>query len=180
MNNIRIFIEGKDDQRFIDNILTPYILSFSKIRIFPISYAQKSFNNVDKNIQKVTANNQSYILLGDYDSSDDCITLKKQDLIKKYKHLDSDFIFIVKDEIESWFISGVDTNLKQFREFEIPDNTEEITKEIFNEMWENSHFDSKIDFMMEISKSFDFDLAVSRNNSFKYFIEKLNKILKSH
>lgn len=46
MNNIRIFIEGKDDQRFIDNILTPYILSFSKIRIFPISYAQKSFNNV--------------------------------------------------------------------------------------------------------------------------------------
>ena len=105
MNNIRIFIEGKDDQRFIDNILTPYILSFSKIRIFPISYAQKSFNNVDKNIQKVTANNQSYILLGDYDSSDDCITLKKQDLIKKYKHPDSDFIFIVKDEIESWFIS---------------------------------------------------------------------------
>ena len=101
-------------------------------------------------------------------------------MIKKYKHLDSDFIFIVKDEIESWFISGVDTNLKQFREFEIPDNTEEITKEIFNEMWENSHFDSKIDFMMEISKSFDFDLAVSRNNSFKYFIEKLNKILKSH
>jgi len=44
-------------------------------------------------------------------------------------------------------------------------------------MMKNSHFDSRIDLMKEISKSYDFDLATKRNNSFKYFIEKLVKIL---
>lgn len=95
----------------------------------------------------------------------------------KFKHLNPDSIFFVKDEIESWFISGMDANLEEFKEFTIPENTEEITKEIFDEMVDNSHFDSKIDLMMEISKSFDFDLAISRNESFKYFIEKLNQII---
>ena len=38
-----------------------------------------------------------------------------------------------------------------------------------------SRIDSRIDLMKEISKSFDFDLATKRNNSFKYFIEKLEK-----
>ena len=43
---------------------------------------------VDKTIQKLDAKNHKYILLGDYDSSDDCITLKKEDL-----SLQADLIF---------------------------------------------------------------------------------------
>lgn len=123
------------------------------------------------------AHNHKYILLGDYDSSDICITSKKNDLIKKFTSLNPDSIFIVKDEIESWFISGIDTDLDEFKEFTCPEDTEQVTKEIFNDMWHNSHFDSKIDFMIEISKSFDFNLAMKRNASFKYFIEKLNRII---
>lgn len=177
MNNIRIFVEGKDDKRFIDNILTPYVLSSNKITVIPIQYAQKIPIIVDKNIQTLVAKNQDYIFLGDYDSSQICITSKKDDFIEKFNHLDSDFIFIVKDEIESWFVSGIDTDLEEFSEFEIPENTEYVTKEMFDEMWKNSHFDSRIDFMMEISKSFNFDLAISRNNSFRYFIEKLTMLI---
>ena len=86
-------------------------------------------------------------------------------------------IFIVKDEIESWFLSGMNTDLEIFDEFNIPDDTEGITKEMFNEMMNNSHFNSRIDLMIEISKSYDFDLATKRNNSFKYFLEKLEKII---
>jgi hypothetical protein len=103
--------------------------------------------------------------------------LKKEDLIDEFNHLNKDVIFIVKDEIESWFLAGMDTDLEIFSEFNVPDDTEGITKEMFNDMMKNSHFDSRIDLMKEISKSYDFDLATKRNNSFKYFIEKLEKIL---
>ena len=115
--------------------------------------------------------------MGDYDSSDKCITLKKEELIEEFNHLNKNVIFIVKDEIESWFLSGMNTDLEIFDEFDIPDDTEGITKEMFNKMMDNSRFDSRIDLMKEISKSYDFDLATKRNNSFKYFIEKLEKIL---
>ena len=115
--------------------------------------------------------------MGDYDSSDKCITLKKEELISKFNHLNKNVIFIVKDEIESWFLSGMNTDLEIFDEFNIPDDTEGITKEMFNEMMNNSHFNSRIDLMIEISKSYDFDLATKRNNSFKYFIKKLEKII---
>ena len=177
MSSLRILIEGNDDQRFIDNIIHPYISKIKPLMILTIQYAEDKNINVDKLIQRFDAKNQKYILLVDYDSSDKCITLKKEELIEKFNHLNGNVIFIVKDEIESWFLSGMNTDLEIFNEFNIPDNTERITKEIFNEMMDNSHFDSRIDLMKEISKSYNFDLAIKRNNSFKYFIEKLEKIL---
>jgi len=177
MDSLRILLEGNDDQRFIDNVIRPYIYNRNPAFILTIQYAKDTRINVDKIIQELDANNHKYILLGDYDSSDECITSKKQNLIKKFNHLNFDAIFIVKDEIESWFLSGMNTDLEKFKEFDVPDNTENITKEIFDDMMGNSHFDSRIDLMKEISKSYDFNLAISRNASFKYFLEKLNKIL---
>lgn len=177
MNDLRILIEGNDDQRFIDNIIRPYFSKLKPALILTIKYAEDTKIHIDKIIQTLDAKNHKYILLGDFDSSDKCITSKKEDLIKEFEHLNMNAIFIVKDEIESWFISGVDTDLEEFSEFEIPENTEGITKEMFNDMWKKSHFDSRIDFMMEISKSFNFNLAIKRNDSFKYFFEKLNRMI---
>lgn len=177
MSSLRILLEGNDDQRFIDNVIRPYISKINPSTILTIQYAEDKKINVDKIIQRLDAKNHMYILLGDYDSSDKCITLKKEELMEEFNHLNKNVIFIVKDEIESWFLSGMNTDLEIFNEFIIPDDTERITKEMFNKMMENSHFDSRIDLMKEISKSYDFDLATKRNNSFKYFIEKLEKIL---
>jgi len=177
MISLRILIEGNDDQRFIDNVILPYITEIKPVLILTIKYAEDRKNDIDKTIQQLNAKNHKYILLGDYDSSDKCISLKKEELIRKFNHLNKEVIFIVKDEIESWFLSGMNTDLEIFNEFNIPDDTEGITKEMFNEMMDNSCFDSRIDLMKEISKSYDFDLATKRNNSFKYFIEKLEKIL---
>lgn len=177
MIKLRILIEGNDDQRFIDNVIRPYITKNYPSMILTIKYAEDKKIIVDKTIQELDAKNHKYILLGDYDSSDKCITLKKEELISEFNHLNKNVIFIVKDEIESWFLSGMNTDLEIFDEFNIPDDTEGITKEMFNEMMNNSHFNSRIDLMIEISKSYDFDLATKRNNSFKYFLEKLEKII---
>ena len=169
MIKLRILIEGNDDQRFIDNVIRPYITKNYPSMILTIKYAEDKKINVDKTIQELDAKNHKYILLGDYDSSDKFITLKKEELISECNHLNKNVIFIVKDEIESWFLSGMNTDLEIFDEFNIPDDTEGITKEMFNEMMNNSHFNSRIDLMIEISKSYDYDLATKRNNSFKYF-----------
>ncbi len=177
MSSLRILIEGNDDQRFIDNVIRPHISKINPALILTIQYAQDRKSNIDKIIQRFNAKNQKYILLGDYDSSEKCITLKKDELIETLTHLDNNAIFIVKDEIESWFLAGMNSDLEIFNEFDIPDDTEGITKEMFDEMIDESHFDSRIDLMKEISKSYDFDLATKRNNSFKYFIEKLEKII---
>ena len=177
MSSLRILIEGNDDQRFIDNVIRPHISKINPTLILTIQYAQDRKSNIDKIIQRINAKNQKYILLGDYDSSEKCITLKKDELIETLTHLDNNAIFIVKDEIESWFLAGMNSDIEIFNEFDIPDDTEGITKEMFDEMIDESHFDSRIDLMKEISKSYDFDLATKRNNSFKYFIEKLEKII---
>lgn len=177
MNELRIFVEGNDDKRFIENIIFPYILNQKPFVVYALTYAQETPVFTDKTIQTLVAKNHNYILLGDYDLSGICITLKKEELVNKFNHLNPDLTFIVKDEIESWFLSGVNTDLDEFREFNVPDNTETVTKEMFNDMVQKSHFKSRIDFMIEISKKFDFDLATQRNPSFKYFIEKLNKII---
>ena len=80
MSSLRILLEGNDDQRFIDNVIRPYISKIKPSMILTIKYAEERKVDVDKTIQKLDAKNHKYILLGDYDSSDDCITLKKEDL----------------------------------------------------------------------------------------------------
>ncbi|WP_042692712.1 hypothetical protein [Methanobrevibacter oralis] len=87
-----------------------------------------------------------------------------------------DKIFIVKLEIESWYISGIDNSLDQFKDFDIPDDTENISKETFDNQLKNSQFSSKLDLLIEISKFYNYKLAISRNKSLKYFLKKLDLI----
>ena len=50
----------------------------------------------------------------------------------------------------------------------------DLEKEDFNDIIENSNFTSKGDFLMEISRTYDLNLALKRNKSLKYFLNKLN------
>ena len=63
-----------------------------------------------------------------------CITARKNDRLKNYKYLNSSSIIIVREEIESWHLAGIDTSLNQFSSLDVPDNTEGIDKETFDDM----------------------------------------------
>jgi hypothetical protein len=52
-------------------------------------------------------------------------------------------------------------------------STDELTKENFNELIP-ALFDSRIDFMFEILKSFSPVTAAERNRSFKFFLTRYN------
>ena len=86
--------------------------------------------------------------------------------------LAGDKIVIVIKEIESWYLAGLDE--KQCKELGIKSfqETNDITKEQFNSVIPTK-YDSRIDFMAEILKRFSIETAKSKNNSFQYFIEKL-------
>ena len=94
-------------------------------------------------------------------------------MLNFYSNLEWDKTFIVKEEIESWFIAGLDTSLSQFKNFKVPDKTDFITKEDFDLMIENNSNLVKEDFLLELSHYYDIDLAMKRNTSFNYFINKL-------
>ena len=55
MRSLRILLEGNDDQRFIDNVIRPYISQIKPSMILTIKYAEERKVDVDKTIQKLDA-----------------------------------------------------------------------------------------------------------------------------
>ena len=87
--------------------------------------------------------------------------------------MDWSSIIIVREEIESWYLAGIDTSLDQFSNIDVPENADEIDKETFDEMIK-SISEYKKDALIEIAKNYNFDFAIKRNKSFKYFLDKLD------
>ena len=174
LSNLYVFIEGYYDQIFVENILSLFLLKEKSIIVYSIPYAQKNKKLINKEIKSKSKSNHYYVLLTDLDSSEyNCITHRKKYMLNFYSNLEWDKTFIVKEEIESWFIAGLDTSLSQFKNFKVPDKTDFITKEDFDLMIENNSNLVKEDFLLELSHYYDIDLAMKRNTSFNYFINKL-------
>lgn len=173
MSTLFIFIEGKHDKIFVDYVLSDYLREKS-VYVHPIPYAKKSQSRINKEIKSKSNN---YLFLSDLDSnSSPCITSKKELRASKYNNLDFDKIIIVKEEIESWFLAGIDSKIDQFKNFIVPNNTDSITKEIFDDMLKKNSIENKNSFLIEVGKNFNIKLATQRNTSFKYFLNKINSI----
>ena len=101
-----------------------------------------------------------------------CITERKKSRFDELEGvIGLDKIIIACEEIESWFLAGVNTDLDVFSKFTIPDNTENISKEDFDEMIQDASLD-KFEMFLLLVKYYDFDLALKRNSSLKYFVDK--------
>ncbi len=172
MNKVFIYIEGEYDKIFVNFILSEYVRNNMGIYLHPIPYAQKPPKLISKDIQSKFKH--EYLFLSDLDSKNHpCITSMKNDRCDEYGALDYSKIIIVQEEIESWYLAGVDNSFDKFKDWIIPSTTEGIEKEDFDELCGIS-FDSKKDCLMEIARYYDFNLAVERNDSFKYFLNKLS------
>lgn len=172
MNKLFLYIEGDHDEIFANFILADYLRQSKSIELWPIKYAEKPPKLINKDIK--SKSDYNYLFLSDLDNEEHaCITARKEDRIKNYKYLDWSSIIIVREEIESWYLAGIDTSLDQFSSLDVPDNTEGIDKETFDEMIKDIS-EYKKDALIEIAKNYNFDLAVKRNKSFKYFLDKLD------
>lgn len=172
MNKLFVYVEGHYDKMFVEKILSDFFLKEKSTILITIPYSQKGKKIINHDIK--TKSKHDYLLLADLDS-DECprITNKKEKMMQDYSTLDPSKIIIVKEEIESWFLAGLDPSLEVFKNIDVPSNTDSITKEEFNELLEKNSLD-KNNFLLRVCDEYDFNLAIQRNSSLNYFFKKMN------
>lgn len=161
-----ILVEGQDDVRFFGRIIKPLLAPrYDSVEI--IAYACTKREKVNRFLESVTQMKNDYIFVADIDF-EHSVRDKKQILYYRFSNIDGKSIVIVIKEIESWYYAGISGNLA--REMGITDtgSTNDLTKEDFNRLIPR-RFDSRIDFMFEILKSFSLETAARKNHSFEYF-----------
>ena len=173
-----IFIEGNDDEDFVKTVIKPLI---NKKNIKTWKYSKKKKEKIINFITSIKSMGADYIFITDFDERD-CLENRIKEVLNEYSNLDNHCLAIVKNEIESWYISGINYDIeidnecpKRLRKISIPDDTEKITKEDFIKMIPPSFKGSKIAFMQEILNCFDISIAKERNNSFNCFINDFIK-----
>ena len=173
MNNLFVFVEGDDDLFFIKQILYEYFLNKS-VNLIAIPYQQTRNHIIKKSIKQAKKDKTAdYLLISDLDSHRyPCITERKKARFDELNgEIDLNKIIIAKEEIENWFLAGLNCELEIFKDFDDFENTELITKEDFEKLI-NEKSINKFEFFTQLKDYYDFDLALKRSNSLKYFFDK--------
>lgn len=159
-----IFVEGQDDDNFISEI----IVKKEDFKIIP--YAEKKKEKVNGMIKTFKKMNNEYVLLADLDEKDSQTRI--QELKKQYKDIESKNIYFSIQEIEAWYLSGISDNyINKYKiKNSILQNTENITKEKFENIFHNSR-DTILEIKLKILSEFNIEKAKLRNNSLKIFLE---------
>jgi len=168
-NTLYIWVEGPDDSRFFESVFKP--LFEKKYQTVEVKeHAWKKNKYIEDFLRSIISMGDEYIFVQDFDSRT-CITNVKEDLLSKFSNINENNLNIVKDEIESWYVSGLSRKDSKYFKISYPNNTETLTKEVFdNEI--PTKFNSKIDFTREILKRYSVGESISRNSSFAHFFHK--------
>lgn len=164
-----VWVEGGSDARFVEAVLKP-LLEKKYRRVDVRTYATLKKSKVINILRGIREGGNDYLLVADNDQQA-CVTAKKQIIQERFPNVDRDRIRVVVQEIESWYLAGLDG--AGLSALGLPDigRTDNITKEDFNVLIPE-RFDSRIDFMMEILKFFSIRVAERKNRSFAYFMSK--------
>jgi len=164
-----IWVEGVDDQRFFERIVKP-ILNKIYDCVEIIEYAYMKNEKIVNFLNSIKSMHADYIFVTDINSSP-CVTTKKRDLKNRIANIDEGKIIVVIKEIESWYLAGLDDMALKKCGFKKCNNTNDITKERFNDICQKK-FGSHVDCMIELLKFFSLEVARQRNSSFSYFYQR--------
>ena len=163
------FLEGNDDERFFNIILKDkFEMIYDNIKV--VKYASLKPKIMEKMIKTLNSAQTDYVMLADFDDST-CMTNKKDYLRNLHSKIIESNIIISKLEIESWYLAGLNNIDSNFLRIPYHTNTEKISKINFDKH-KYDKYSSRIDFMAEILKKFNFEIAVKQNASFEYFVRK--------
>lgn len=163
-----IFVEGSYDKRFFEKIIAPlFEKHFDYIKV--VEYAQHK-KETKKYLGTIDTMQANYLYVTDNDLTP-CITERKRKEKRKIATLEEDKILVVVEEIESWYIAGIDKKSAEKMKVSLPDSTEKITKEKFRAL-KPKRFQTQLDFMLYLLNNYSIESAKKRNKSFKYFFEK--------
>ncbi len=167
-----IFVEGNDDSLFFSSLVVPVILNkYDAVEI--IQYAQMKRDKVNRFLDAIVAFGADYLVIADMDDEIN-IQHKKRKIQSNFSNVLLNKIIVVITEIESWFISGLSNEKTLEWGISSFDRTELVTKEIFNKLY-GRKFHSRLDFMQELIKYYDYELASKKNISFNFFYDTYMK-----
>lgn len=170
MRKLYILVEGDDDRRFIEKIIQPKLVDRG-FEVKLIAYATKSKKIIRGYVKSFGEMDVEYQFIHDYDN-DTCITKKKQDIKNIYPFLDENNILIVKEEIESWYLAGLDSGFCQRKKIKFIPNTEIITKEKFNNIVTKKAYKAIREAKIDILDNYSIDTAKTKNATFNYYMGK--------
>ena len=166
-----VFLEGNDDLRFFEKIVQPLVESKGyDVSIY--QYARETPHKVNAYIKSINAMPRTdYLFFADYDFSR-CISARVDVLIQKYRFLERGKIRIVIKEIESWYLAGLNNDACRKLKIPVFNDTNEVIKEKFDSLIPKKFQRSRIDFMQELLKHYDWGTAKQKNRSFHYLFQK--------
>jgi hypothetical protein len=164
-----IWVEGGSDARFFDAVFKP-LLEKTYRRVEVRTYANLKRVKFEQILLGLQAMDADFIVVADIDQ-EPCVTSKKQYVRTRIQGIASERIRVVIQEIESWYLAGLNEASARHLGLPVLDRTDAVTKDRFIAMMPDA-FDSRIDFMMEILKHFSSATAMQKNDSFRYFVSK--------
>lgn len=165
-----IFVEGYDDEQFFEKFF-----SNSKYSIY--QYSQKKNKKVNEFIKSLSCiADWDYIFFADSDGMTS--EQKVHKLCETYTNLDKDKVLIIRYEIESWYLAGIDENYCIKNKIKFFLQTDNITKEQFNDILPLKR-KTRLQVMLDILLNFDVEIAKTRNGSLCDFIIKKEELDKA-
>jgi hypothetical protein len=134
-----------------------------------ITFACTKSVKVDRFIKGINAMQHGYLIVTDIDF-EKSVDAKKNVILARFSEADYQHIVVIIQEIESWYLAGIDGNGAKALGIHIPEHTDSVTKEHFIGLIPR-FYPSKIAFMIEVLKHFSLSVAVEKNRSFRFFVE---------
>lgn len=162
-----ILVEGNDDERFFKRIIVPLFLSrYDSVEL--IMYAGMKSEKVCRFTRSITSLHNDLILVADIDQAPN-VWVKKEILKQRFCTVDTDQIFVIIQEIESWYLAGLDDPASKRLGLRPLHSTNHVTKEIFNKKIPRA-YSSRLPFMFDILNNYSIPAAKEKNRSFRHFM----------
>jgi len=161
MQPLFVFVEGSDDERFFKKYFSTQQVKF-------IQYAHMKNKEICQYLRAIKGNSR-YVFIADSDRKLPGEKAKK--ICEIYKECDIKNVYIVNLEIESWYMAGLSSHCSSKFKIKCLSDTNSFCKEQFNCLVPRKY--SRIDFMLEVLRDFDFQEAKMRNNSFRFFSDNV-------
>ncbi len=168
-----IFVEGLSDELFVQDIVKKRRPDIC-IKIY--KYAKKPKEDIVKYIKALNKMNDNsftyYLFLADNDSCK--YPQQKIDIIiKSYPNIRSENIIIVENEIESWYMAGIDKKACKKLKIVWKKVPAKITKENFQKLIGKR---SRFEILPELLSYYSVELGITRSPSLNYFIKKIEEL----
>lgn len=168
-NKLYIWVEGPEDKDIFEKMLPLLLRKYVKVHIRERGRdcEEKTNTIISAVIQK--GDDNLLVVDSDFDNNV-CISKKKIAIKAKFPSLKERDILLVVKEIEGWYLAGLsDQACRRIGISPIP-NTDGVGKNQLQRFIPKK-YRGKADFMEEILKNFDSDVARLKNSSFNYFFK---------